>query len=407
MSSTQQASVEQCSYYEAEVGKKIKSSKKRYLWQYNLDGNKYVVECFCSKMSNKKKVVCNQQVVFPSKPVVNLFSFSFKADNHTVSILQVGNSYEVRINNVPFTYYMELNKNKQHFTSVCPTSTSFQSAKSENPVKKVAFGAINIESSKPKENNPMFAFKIKTTDEKRGSCNSLPDIKNDLVKNYYSHVAKGTSVNLLELPNDEPKKSESPKAEASVSVMDRLTDIFGSSSSTISSTEVEETNNSQPNIDFTHVLITESKIPQKQEEFKPSFEKLEFEAKFNHCMTSLTAPKIVQNPMTINNLDFLMTNPTNTNMTMNYNSCNTMQFSNPTPAVNFFDDSQKQTQMKVEEPIIPTKSTNDNDTKGFYPSFNDINLSQMITHPATVVINTQPVIQTYQSHNQNIFDLLG
>jgi len=42
-----------------EVGKTVKSSKKLFLWKFNLDGKDYSVELYNSMLSGKKKITQN------------------------------------------------------------------------------------------------------------------------------------------------------------------------------------------------------------------------------------------------------------------------------------------------------------------------------------------------------------
>lgn len=226
-------------------------------------------------------------------------------------------------------------------------------------------------------------------------------MKNDFVKGYYSNIVKGTSVNLLGLPNEAPQKQEnmSPTTDTNVSVMDRLTDIFGSTTSTINSSEVEEVPN--PVVDFTHVLVTENKMPPKPEEFRPCFEKIEFESKFNHCMTTLTAPPVNTSPNMINNFDFLMNNsmpvpaPSNNAYT---NAANTL----------FDDCSKSYSNMTVtQEPTMKTVSKNDEVSEGLYPSFNDIDLNKMIKNTSNMVVNKPEVTTVNQTQSQNVFDFFS
>jgi len=52
-------------YYEVrEVGKTIKSSKKLFLWKFNLDKKDYTIELFNSMLSGKKKITQNGQIIY-------------------------------------------------------------------------------------------------------------------------------------------------------------------------------------------------------------------------------------------------------------------------------------------------------------------------------------------------------
>lgn len=51
-------------YFSKEVGKTIKKSKVKHVWEVTLDNKNHVVELFDSKLSGKMKVVKDGQVIF-------------------------------------------------------------------------------------------------------------------------------------------------------------------------------------------------------------------------------------------------------------------------------------------------------------------------------------------------------
>lgn len=55
-----------CHYTEQDVGSKIKSSKKKFSWTFTMNELTHTVELFSSKMSQKKKVMCDNKLVFPT-----------------------------------------------------------------------------------------------------------------------------------------------------------------------------------------------------------------------------------------------------------------------------------------------------------------------------------------------------
>lgn len=45
------------------VGKSIKSSKRKLIWEFEVSGRPYLVELYDSKLSGKKKVVANGSTI--------------------------------------------------------------------------------------------------------------------------------------------------------------------------------------------------------------------------------------------------------------------------------------------------------------------------------------------------------
>lgn len=51
-------------HYVKEVGKTIKSSKVKHVWEVTLDGKHHVLELFDSKLSGKMKIVKDGSIIF-------------------------------------------------------------------------------------------------------------------------------------------------------------------------------------------------------------------------------------------------------------------------------------------------------------------------------------------------------
>ncbi len=103
-------------YYEMrEVGKRIKSTKKLYIWRFDLDGKKHEVQLYTSVLSGKKKVVHNGRVLFTDKKFKGAFQFPFSISKNSLNIVQHGDKYEIRINNMSFAHLWENEKTRQAF----------------------------------------------------------------------------------------------------------------------------------------------------------------------------------------------------------------------------------------------------------------------------------------------------
>ena len=54
-------------YDEQAVGKRIKATKRHYLWKFALNNKIYTVELFASRMSGKKKIKLDGETRFKGK----------------------------------------------------------------------------------------------------------------------------------------------------------------------------------------------------------------------------------------------------------------------------------------------------------------------------------------------------
>ena len=87
-----------------EVGKTIKSSKKYFNWEFNIDSKFYKVEMFHSKISGKKKLILDKKILTEAKSYSNDFIYSFKIDKHYLNVDQIGSdNFVLRIDNRSFT----------------------------------------------------------------------------------------------------------------------------------------------------------------------------------------------------------------------------------------------------------------------------------------------------------------
>ena len=112
-------------FYMKEVGKTIKSSKIKHVWEVTIDGQYHTVELFSSKISGKLKVVKDGTVLFFEDEFSGLLSLPFTIGKHNCSLIQSGENYEFRIDNMVFSHLMELEKSKNLFGGNDPISISY------------------------------------------------------------------------------------------------------------------------------------------------------------------------------------------------------------------------------------------------------------------------------------------
>ena len=100
-------------YIERNVGSKIKSSKKQYIWEFTIDEKDEKIEFFDSHLSLKRKVIVNGQIIYDkqdSNP--NQFVFNFQLDGHYITINKTFERVDLRIDSESFEHTYHLEKNK-------------------------------------------------------------------------------------------------------------------------------------------------------------------------------------------------------------------------------------------------------------------------------------------------------
>ena len=91
-------------FYEvANVGKRIKKSKKRYTWQFELDSRNQKLDLYVSSLSGKRKVMLNGEIRYNGKKTGGvMFNHTFNLGNHLLSVIQFEGGYDLRIDNKSF-----------------------------------------------------------------------------------------------------------------------------------------------------------------------------------------------------------------------------------------------------------------------------------------------------------------
>ena len=89
-------------YDEQAVGRTIKSTKKHYTWKFALNTKTYTVELFASRFSGNKKLKINGEVRFEGRKQGKIFHISVDIDSHNILIVEVGKSYDLRIDGISY-----------------------------------------------------------------------------------------------------------------------------------------------------------------------------------------------------------------------------------------------------------------------------------------------------------------
>lgn len=143
-----------------EVGKTIKASKVKHTWEVTIDNKQHIIDLFVSKLSGKIKVVKDGTTIFFEEEYDQLLSIPFHIDKHNCSLVQSGDAYEVRIDNLVFNHLMELEKSKNLFSANDPTTTTYKPNMTK-VMNKPQFGIGEVRNNIDTNKKPMFNFSIK------------------------------------------------------------------------------------------------------------------------------------------------------------------------------------------------------------------------------------------------------
>lgn len=94
-------------YIVEDVGKHLKSSKKRYLWKFSLSNVSHTLVLDASIITGKVKLTLDGKVLVAGDLSSNVsFQHHFKVDEFAMIILQQSTDFELRINNQTFIHLL-------------------------------------------------------------------------------------------------------------------------------------------------------------------------------------------------------------------------------------------------------------------------------------------------------------
>ena len=189
-----------------------KSTKKHYTWEFNINEVHHKIEIYDSKISNKKKLICDGKTI-TQKYNENDFSYCFDIGKNSITIVKMGDGFELRINNRIFSYLLELEKNKiffnkkktQPISNISITKPNYE--KINNKTYNFGVGVLN-EIDKEKNNASLFNFSIKEKKNNLDEYKNYEDINNNSFPapkeefDYFNNFKNKENFNLLDL-NDE------------------------------------------------------------------------------------------------------------------------------------------------------------------------------------------------------------
>jgi hypothetical protein len=107
--------IKNATYREEEVGRFIKISKIRYVWEFCLDDVFHRVEMIDSKLSSKKMIVLDG-VIIGKQDYVKTYTKYFYIDKHECVILPYWKKYELKIDGCMFNQFVHQNHNNNNTT---------------------------------------------------------------------------------------------------------------------------------------------------------------------------------------------------------------------------------------------------------------------------------------------------
>jgi len=162
--------ITQCNYEEREVGKLISSTKIKHIWSFCIKNTKHFVELLESRITGRKKVYADQRIVFPKQVVSKMLTCQFEIDGTQIALIQIGNTYDLRINNFPFNHLMEVQKNKKAFSSKDMICISRQNIIPKKDMPCVTLSEMGNSTPENKENiRKPFNFAIKPANGRKNS----------------------------------------------------------------------------------------------------------------------------------------------------------------------------------------------------------------------------------------------
>lgn len=180
-----------------EVGKTIKSSKVYFSWELLINGKHHKIELYNSKVSGKKKLSLDAQLLTEHKSYLSDFNYSFKIEKHYFNLIQTDNeNFDLRIDNKSFGLILkETRYANQKETQIKETKGSIENQKrgsefQEKMERNSVSSGMNFPSnlkttSKNMFDDSQFEFESQKKDEKekydkvKSSENGIFDIFGD------------------------------------------------------------------------------------------------------------------------------------------------------------------------------------------------------------------------------------
>lgn len=157
------------SYIVLPIGFIIKKSKLLHQWAFGYQGMFHEIKLYDSKYSLNKEVIMNDIVIYPKQKTHQL-DISFKIEDIDITLIQMGDEYDLRLNSCSFIHILECNRNAYYFDTKDSTSNVEFNQPSDLSYKQInnVLPLSDFTQNEHHENNkrhPLFTFKIHSTDD--------------------------------------------------------------------------------------------------------------------------------------------------------------------------------------------------------------------------------------------------
>jgi len=117
------------SFDSSNIGRRIKSSKKKYTWKFELDQHIHTVVMFVSRISGKHRILLDDNIVVKARKSGHYISrYSFHIGLHRIVAYEISDSvFDLECNSVSF---------KKLYESQNATSEEYRASGSQSPKKK-------------------------------------------------------------------------------------------------------------------------------------------------------------------------------------------------------------------------------------------------------------------------------
>lgn len=103
------------SFERKDIGGLIKQSKQHFKWKFELQGKPVTVEVLSSKLSGRKRVYRDGFLICDDQAFQGCYVHTFELGGHSVSVMQSGDSFELRVDNLSFSHLNAQQKVKRAF----------------------------------------------------------------------------------------------------------------------------------------------------------------------------------------------------------------------------------------------------------------------------------------------------
>ncbi|CAG9312500.1 unnamed protein product [Blepharisma stoltei] len=170
------------------VGLKFRSSKKHFIWKFELDLEEHTVELECSFLTNKRRVTFDRTLLFTGmKPIGGVFQYRFFHNKHVITIDNPRTDADLLVDSLSFNFLYQ-----QRIWNRSYPNPGFKKENSQGEYPKETFGKP-VEDSKAQNSQVSDVVEGKNVKKELGS-DFLELDANDLSNNFFT-AGNGISVN--------------------------------------------------------------------------------------------------------------------------------------------------------------------------------------------------------------------